>query len=336
MMAAIAARYELPRQYVRLKAKILGMTRLGFQDLYAPLPNLEQQTYDWEAAGRLLVKETAEVYPDFSRFCEDALAKRWVDWTPREGKRPGGYCTGSTRLRESRIFMTYHGAFGDLMTLAHEFGHAYHSHVMAQERPLNLQYPMTLAETASTFAENLLIDALMRLPQTGPRQRLHLLDTRLQRAAAFLLNIPSRFIFEKRFYEERSQGEVSSDRLHQLTREAQLECYGDSLDPQMLDSYFWASKLHFYITEVSFYNFPYAFGYLFSLGVYAQAQQQGPQFTRAYERLLQSTGRLTAEQVAQQHLGVDLGKPDFWLDSIATVEQDLQAFETLAAEVYHL
>lgn len=336
MLQAIASRYEVAREYLRLKAQILGVQRLGFQDLTAPLPRLQNASVGWEEAGRILVDETRESYPAFSQFCQQALERRWVDWTPRDGKRPGGYCTSSTRIRESRIFMTYHGAFGDLMTLAHEFGHAYHNHVMHEERPLNLIYPMTLAETASTFAENLLIDALLRSPKTGPEQRLKLLDSRMERAAAFLLNIPSRFVFEKRFYTERANGEVSVDRLHEMMRAAQLECYGDSLDPEMLDSFFWASKLHFYITEISFYNFPYSFGYLFSMGVYAEAQRKGPSFLADYERLLQSTGRQAAEAVACDNLGVDLGKPDFWLASLDMVEQDLRQFRELAQTIYGL
>ncbi|MBN9415704.1 MAG: M3 family oligoendopeptidase [Candidatus Eremiobacteraeota bacterium] len=336
MLGAIASRYDLPRRFLKLKAQILGVQQLGFQDLSAPLPELDNSKIAWEQAGKMLVEETRASYPEFSKFCQESLAKKWVDWSPREGKRPGGYCTGSTRLRESRIFMTYHGAFGDLMTLTHEFGHAWHSHVMHQERPLNTLYPMTLAETASTFAENLLLDALLRAPATTPEQRLKLLDSRLEAAAAFLLNIPSRFLFEKRFYEERAEGEVSVDRLKELMVEAQKEAYGDSLDPEQLDPYFWASKLHFYITEVSFYNFPYSFGYLFSLGVYAQSQKRGEAFLPTYERLLQATGRRTAEECARENLQVELNQPQFWLDSLALVEEDMRQFEELAREVYKI
>lgn len=336
MLGAIASRYDLPRRFLKLKAQILGVKQLGFQDLSAPLPELENSKIAWEQAGKMLVEETRASYPEFSKFCKESLAKNWVDWSPREGKRPGGYCTGSTRLRESRIFMTYHGAFGDLMTLTHEFGHAWHSHVMSQERPLNTLYPMTLAETASTFAENLLLDALLRAPSTTREQRLKLLDSRLEAASAFLLNIPSRFLFEKRFYDERARGEVSVDRLKELMVEAQKEAYGDSLDHDQLDPYFWASKLHFYITEISFYNFPYSFGYLFSLGVYAQAQKRGEAFLPTYEQLLQATGRRTAEECARENLQVELNQPQFWLDSLAMVEEDLRQFEVLAKEVYKI
>lgn len=336
MLGAIAQRYELPRSFLRLKARILGVPKLGFQDLSAPLPELDNTKIAWEQAGKMLVEETRAAYPEFSQFCQQSLTDKWVDWTPREGKRPGGFCTGSSRVRESRIFMTYHGAFGDLMTLTHEFGHAWHSHVMNHERPLNTLYPMTLAETASTFAENLLLDALLRSPATTREQRLKLLDSRLEQASAFLLNIPSRFLFEKSFYEERAEGEVSVDRLKELMLNAQKEAYGDCLDHEQLDAYFWASKLHFYITEVSFYNFPYSFGYLFSLGVYAQAQKRGEAFLPTYERLLQATGRRTAEQCARENLQVELNQPQFWLDSLALVEQDMRQFEELVKEVYKI
>jgi oligoendopeptidase F len=336
MLGAIASRYDLPRRFLKLKAKILGVKQLGFQDLSAPLPDLDHSKIAWEQAGKMLVKETGETYPEFSKFCEESLSKHWVDWSPREGKRPGGYCTGSSRVSESRIFMTYQGAFGDLMTLTHEFGHAWHSHLIYQERPLNTLYPMTLAETASTFAENLFLDALLRSPATTREQRLKLLDSRLEQAAAFLLNIPSRFLFEKSFYEERAEGEVSVDRLKELMVQAQQEAYGDSLDHEQLDPYFWASKLHFYITEISFYNFPYSFGYLFSLGVYAQAQKRGEAFLPTYEKLLRATGRRTAEQCARENLQVELNQPQFWLDSLALVEQDIGEFEELVKEIYKI
>ena len=151
--------------------------------------------------------------------------------------------------------------------------------------------------------------------------------------AAFLLNIPMRFLFEKRFYTERARGEVSVSRLKELMLEAQRETYGDTLAEDEMDPYFWASKLHFYITEVSFYNFPYSFGYLFSLGVYARARQEGPGFFQKYEELLRLTGSDTAENVARRALGVELETPDFWLDSIALVEEDLARFSELVPRV---
>jgi oligoendopeptidase F len=220
-----------------------------------------------------------------------------------------------------------------VQTLAHELGHAFHSWVMRDLRPWAAQYPMTLAETASTFAETLLTDAILDAPETSDQLKAVMLDTRLEAAAAFMLNIPMRFHFEKRFYEERSAGEVSVSRLKELLLEAQRDSYGDTLNPAELDPMFWASKLHFYITEVSFYNFPYSFGFLFSLGVYARARKEGPEFFRKYEELLRLTGSDTAENVARRALGVDLETQDFWLDSIALVEEDMRRFEELIPKV---
>lgn len=333
MLGAIAARYEVPRKFLRLKAKLLGKSQLGFQDLSAPLPLESQEKLSWEQARARLEAVYGARYPELGEFCRHAFERRWIDYEPRPGKRPGGFCTGSEELRESRIFMTFNQTTGDVQTLAHELGHAFHSWVMRDLRPWAAQYPMTLAETASTFAETLLTDAILDAPDTSAQLKAVMLDTRLEGAAAFLLNIPMRFHFEKRFYEERAAGEVSVSRLKELLLEAQRESYGDTLNPAELDPMFWASKLHFYITEVSFYNFPYSFGFLFSLGVYARARKEGPAFFRKYEELLRLTGSDTAENVARRALGVDLETQDFWLDSIALVEEDLRRFEELVPTV---
>ena len=187
---------------------------------------------------------------------------------------------------------------------------------------------MTLAETASTFAEQLIIDAVLANPDASPQERATVLDSRLQDAAVFLLNIPMRFFFEKAVYEERATGELSVSRLKELMLNAQRQCYSDCLAEDELDPWFWASKLHFYITGISFYNFPYTFGYLFSLGLFALAKQEGPSFLPRYEELLRLTGSDTAERVAARCLGVDLEAPDFWNASIDLIKQDLGRFET--------
>jgi oligoendopeptidase F len=334
MLAAIRTTFEVPREYLRLKTRLIGRDKLGIQDLYCPLPLKEDQRVGWAQAGQWLDQAYSKSYPAFADFCRHALSQRWVDYQSREGKRPGGFCTSPITDGESRVFMTFNETMGDVQTLAHEFGHAYHNWVMRKERPLNLIYPMTLAETASTFAETLLTDAMIGSPETSPSLKLSLLATRLDNAVAFLLNIPSRFDFERQFYEERGRGEVSVSRIKEIMLEKQRECYADIIDPEEEDAYFWASKLHFYITEISFYNFPYSFGYLFSLGVYAQAQKEGPDFYPRYEELLRRTGSDTAENIARQSLGVDLENPQFWLDSIAIVERDLAAFRTQAKVIF--
>lgn len=327
MFAVCAERADLPRRYLRLKARLLGVERLGFQDLSAPLPVDDPPGLTWDDAVRIVVDAFDAYDPAMGDFAREAVARRWIDAAPRTGKRPGAYCASSRVARESRVFLSYNDTLGDVQTLAHELGHAWHSHVMADMRPWATLYPMTLAETASTFAECLVGDALLAQPAASASQRRMVLDLRLERAAAFMLNTPMRFEFEKAFYAERRDGEVSAARLCALMADTQRRIYGDTLDEDQLDPWFWASKLHFFLTDVSFYNFPYTFGYLFSMGVFARARAAGPDFRAIYRRLLRATGSATAEEVARDVLGVELGAPDFWHATLDEVDRDLAAFE---------
>ena len=257
-------------------------------------------------------------------FAEHAFDNRWVDYQPRAGKRPGGFCSSSSVLGQSRIFMTYHGAAGDVQTLAHELGHAFHSWLMRDMRHWQRRYPMTLAETASTFAEKLVTDAALEAPGLSSRDRAAMLDQRLQDAEAFLLDIPMRFDFEHELYTRRASGELTVSDLQEMMLSAQRSNFGDALDEDQLDPWFWASKLHFYITGISFYNFPYTFGYLFSMGLFARAKDEGRGFLPRYEALLRETGSAPAETVAWDALGVDLEDEGFWHSSIDMVEGDLE------------
>jgi oligoendopeptidase F len=225
--------------------------------------------------------------------------------------------------------MTYAGSHGDVTTLAHELGHAFHGWLLRGTRRWTRVYPMTLAETASTFAEQVVSDALLDAPDTTTEERRVLLDLRLCDAATYLLNLPMRFDFEHALYEERQNGELSVSRLRELILDAQRKNYDDALDPAELNPWFWASKLHFYITDLSFYNFPYVFGFLFSRGIFARAKEQGPEFLRRYESLLRLSGSDTAENVARAALGVDLTRPDFWHTCLDHVQGDLERFAAL-------
>jgi oligoendopeptidase F len=327
MLEAVAARRELPRRYLRAKAAALGVARLGFQDLEAPLPLAPGDRLSFEEGRSQVLAAFASRYPALEALALRAFEGRWIDWSPRPGKRPGGFCSTSPWIGESRVFLNYGGAAGDVSTLAHELGHAFHGWLLRDARSFARRYPMTLAETASTFAEQLLNDAALEAPSASRAVRLDVLDRRLRDGAAFLLNLPMRFAFERRFYEERAEGELSAARLCELMREEQLAWYGDALDPEALDPWFWASKLHFYIAGTTFYNFPYTFGFLFSLGLFARARAEGPAFLPRYEELLRLAGSDTAPGVARRCLGVDLEAPAFWHASIDAVEADLARYE---------
>ena len=333
MLEAIAEAREIPRRYLRLKAGLLGQQRLGFQDISAPLPFGGAAAVPWHEARAQIEKSFSAVYPTLGDFARMAFDRNWIDAEPRSGKRPGGFCTSSTWIDESRIFVTYNDTLGDVQTLAHELGHAPHNWVMRDMRPGARNYPMTLAESASTFAETILSDELLDDPSSDDRTRALVLATRLDRAQSFMLDVPMRFDFERRFYEERAHGEVPTSRLRELMLEAQRTSYGDALADDELDEWFWASKLHFFITDVSFYNFPYTFGFLFSLSLCHLARREGPDFLPRYEALLRLTSLDTAEAVARKALGVDLESPEFWRGAIRLIEDDLMRFEDLLPKV---
>ncbi|MBL0196221.1 MAG: hypothetical protein IPQ09_18740 [Myxococcales bacterium] len=239
--------------------------------------------------------------------------QRWIEAEPRAGKRPGAYCTGSDLTGESRVFMTYQGALGDVSTLAHELGHSFHHHVLAGTLAmLARQYPMTLAETASTFAESVLSAGLLAEPGISAAARAQLLGEVAGDAAAFLLDVPARFLFESRFYELRSQGEVPASRLSSLMVEAQREVFDEALQVGAEDPLFWASKLHFFIPDLSFYNFPYTFGYLLSRGLYARFLEEGLTSSSLRGVPPRHRRRARARGGPRASIGEDLESPEFW------------------------
>lgn len=218
--------------------------------------------------------------------------------------------------------MTFSGSASNVSTLAHELGHAFHQEAMLQVRQLNRAYAMNVAETASTFAEMIVADAALKQAETKD-EKLFLLEDKIQRSVAMFMNIHARFLFETRFYEERKQGVVPAEKLNELMEAAQKEAFAIRGE---YHPHFWASKLHFHITGVPFYNFPYTFGYLFSLGIYARALREKADFEEKYIALLCDTASMTVEDLAMKHLGADLTERSFWEDAVRLAVQDVQEF----------
>jgi oligoendopeptidase F len=309
-------------QYLNRKAQILGLEKLSWYDVDAPIAK-EETKLSYDDAANFILDQFDKLSPRQAAFSKQAFEKAWIEAEDRPGKRPGGFCTSFPNKKQTRIFMTYSGTPTNVSTLAHELGHGFHQHIMDELPYLNQDYAMNVAETASTFAEMVVADASVENAKTEEEQ-LALLEDKIQRSVAFFMNIHARFLFETRFYQERSEGLVSVERLNQLMEDAQKEAFCGALSSY--HPHFWASKLHFYITDVPFYNFPYTFGYLFSSGIYAKAREEGRDFEEKYVALLQDTGRMTVEQLAQKHLGVDLTQPDFWQQAIELAVNDVKEF----------
>lgn len=334
MWATIQKNKQPLVDYLTRKANLFGKEKMEWQDQDAPiiLGDLKEKTFTFDEAASFIIENFQKFSPKMATFAQSAFEKSWIEAEDRPGKRPGGYCTELPETQESRIFMTYSNSVNEVATLAHELGHAFHSSVMWDLPALNRDYAMNVAETASTFAELIVADATLKAAKTK-EEKINLLDTKLQNALAMFMNIHSRFIFENRFYSARQEGLVSEEEITQMMVEAQKEGYHDAL--ATYHPHFWAAKLHFFIDDVPFYNFPYTFGYLFSLGIYAYANKKGTSFEQEYIELLRDTASMTTEELAQKHLGVDLTKPDFWQAGIDMVLEDINSFMTLSEEYVH-
>jgi len=333
MWRVITERKGPLKEYFACKSRWLGVERLAWYDLAAPLPGLPGQdnpdAISYNDACRWIIQAFQQFSGDLGDFAQMSLQQKWIEAENRPGKRQGGFCTGFPTAKQSRIFMTFTGSGDSMSTLAHELGHAYHSWVMRNEPLFLTDYPMNLAETASTFAEAVLGEYRLQESRSD-YERLGILEAMLGDAAAFCMNIHARFLFEDRYHQERRQGELTSTRFSELMESAQKEAYLDSLADDGWNPRFWASKLHFYISGLPFYNFPYTFGYLLSLGLFAIGREMGPSFPAAYSRFLIATGNSDAEDAVKSSFGFDLREPEFWQKSLDIIEGRVRLFVELS------
>lgn len=322
MWAVITENKEMLVKYLERKAKLLGLEKLSWFDLDAPYGKTETKV-SYQEGAKFIEQQFAQFGEKMAAFAKKAFEEQWIEGEDRPGKAPGGFCTFFPESNQSRIFMTYSGTPSNVSTLAHELGHGFHTFAMKGVPHLNRGYAMNVAEMASTFAEMIVADAAVK-NATDEEEKLALLDDKIQRTVALLMNIHARFLFETSFYEERKLGQVPVERLNELMLAAQKEAYCDALAEY--HPLFWASKLHFFITGVPFYNFPYTFGYLFSLGIYAQALEEGKGYEEKYIALLRDTASMSVEQLAKKHLEVELTQKDFWEKAVRPCIEDIEEF----------
>lgn len=307
-------------------AKLMGIEKLAPYDLIAPAPSFGEKgetLISFKEAINIIAEAFSELTPEMGEFALMMADKGWIDARPTESRSPGAYCTKFARTREPRVFMTYTGSMGNVITLAHELGHAYHNWVMRDMPITETHYSMTLAETASIFAETLVKKALLE-KSVNREDRLKIMWQNAESAAALLINIPARYEFEKELVEARKVRPQSPDEMKTLMNSAWKRWYEDTLTEY--DDMFWANKLHFSISSLGFYNYPYLFGYLFSLGIYGQKDKYGSDFKDLYHNILRDTGRMTAENLIKKHLSKDITKPAFWADSLNIVAEQVREF----------
>ena len=321
-----AARESFPdfRRYLHTKARLLEVPVLAWYDIFAPVGSVQRE-WSFQDAQAFIVRQFATYSDRLSEFARRAFRERWIDAEPRVGKQGGAFCMW-IRDDMSRVFANYRPVYGGMSTLAHELGHAYHNLNLAHRTMLQRSTPMTMAETASIFCETVVQHAA--LAEASVDEQLTILEAELQSKCQVVVDITSRFLFEQRVFERRQERDLSASEFCELMKAAQLETYGDGLDPDLLHPYMWAVKPHYYSVGRSYYNFPYMFGLLFGLGLYACYQSDPEGFKSGYDDLLSSTGMQDAAALGSK-FGIDIRSRDFWRSSLDLVRADIDRFELL-------
>lgn len=326
MMSSIQASFPTFRRYLKKKARRLGKKSLPWWDLFAPVGKFNRK-YRWNEAREFIIQNFDAYSPELAEFAQHAFDNYWIDAEPRRGKVGGAFCMRIAEVEESRILCNFDGSLDQVSTIAHELGHGYHIECQKGKNYLQYVTPMTLAETASIFCEAIIMNAALK-SAVSPEEELAILETILIGDTQVIVDISSRYLFEKEVFERRKEADLSPDDLCEIMTQSQIATYGDALDGEHLHPYMWAWKPHYYRHDISFYNYPYAFGLLFSTGLYALYQQQGDSFIPQFRDLLASTGLDTPDNLAAR-FGINIRSKNFWEDSLAVIHKRVERYREL-------
>lgn len=326
MLEAMEDSFPVFRRYFKAKAKRLGKKSLPWWDLFAPMGQAER-VFSYEEAAQFVIDNFGAFSPDLAAYAKKAIDHNWIDVGPREGKRAGAFCMGIPAVNESRVLMNFDGSLDSVGTLAHELGHGYHNECAIGKTIIQQNTPMTMAETASIMCQTIITDASLK-NASSKEEQLAILENDLIDASQVVVDIYSRYLFEKEVFERRAKSELSAEDLNEIMANAQKATYGDGLDADYLQPYMWTWKPHYYRPGLSFYNYPYTFGLLFATGLYAIYKQRGEAFVPEYKNLLASTGEGTAAELAMR-FGIDITQKKFWEDSLKIIGERVALYETL-------
>ena len=325
MLESMQGSFPMFRRYFRAKAQKLGKEKLAWWDIFAPLGKTDK-VYSFDEARDFVLENFGRFSPDLRAFARRAFDNGWIDAEQREGKRGGAFCMGVAAVKESRVLCNFDGSFDQVSTIAHELGHGFHNECAyaADKTELQQLTPMTLAETASTMCETIVTEAVLAATK-DPQEELAVLEAQIQGAGQVVVDIYSRYLFEKEVFERRDAAELSADDFGEIMERAQKATYGDGLDERYPQKFMWTWKPHYYSPGLSFYNFPYAFGLLFATGLYAIYKQRGAAFVDDYRKLLAATGEASAASLAKR-FGIDIRTRKFWDDSLAIIGKRIDRF----------
>ncbi len=331
LIGAIEESLPFWHSYLQTKARLLNLEKCAFYDLFAPIlprkgEHSEEKKWTFDEAKDYIIQKFSSFSEDLGLFAKKAFELKWIDAEIRQGKVGGAYCIDFPSQKESRVLSNFTGVFSDITTLAHELGHAYHYECIKNKDYSLSHYPMTLAETASIFAETIIMnDAIQNSPGF---EKIKLIEMHLSDSAQVLVDILSRFYFERSVFEQREVKELSAEDFCALMLDAQNKTYGPGLSDEK-HPYMWAVKSHYYSPELDFYNFPYAFGLLFASALFARFKKEGKGFSKTYISILQNTGSMSCEDVCRK-AGFDITTKEFWKEGICVFEDELREMQDYA------
>lgn len=327
MLTAMKESFPSFRKFYKTKGELLGNKNgLPFYDLFAPVGE-GNMNFNYDEAKKFIIENFRSFSDRLADFAQRAFEEEWIDSEPREGKVGGAFCENIHPIGESRIMCNFSGSFSDVVTMAHELGHGYHGECLKDETILNSNYPMPIAETASTFCETIIKRAAIK--NASKEEAFTILESEISDSGQVIVDIYSRFLFESELFKRRESGSLNTEQLKEIMINAQKEAYGDGLDFSYLHPYMWVVKPHYYYADTNFYNFPYAFGLLFSKGLYSEYLKRGKTFIKDYDNLLSVTGKNNLVDVAKL-MDIDFHSVDFWRSSLKLIEDDINKFVNLS------
>lgn len=315
------------QSYMRRKAELLGHENgLPWYDLFAPIGE-SNMTFTLSEAKDYMVSHFKGFASDMADMIERAFDEEWIDFYPRKGKVGGAFCANLPFVKQSRVLSNYDGTLGDVGTLAHELGHAYHGMMVENHHLLNTDYSMPVAETASIFNENIIYNAAIN--ESDKKTQFYIIENQLQDLGQIMCDIYSRYLFESEVFEKRKGAFLFATDLEKIMVEAQKKAYGNGIDQSTLHPWMWVCKGHYYSAGLSFYNWPYAFGGLFARGLYAKYLEEGEPFVEKYRYMLNQTTVRDVEDCAAL-MGIDITKKEFWVSALETAKERVEQFIALS------
>ncbi|WP_277584282.1 M3 family metallopeptidase [Psychrobacillus antarcticus] len=318
--------------YLRIKSEELGKEKLSWYELMSSTVE-EYPPFHFSEAVKGLTKSLENIDSNMIEFINKCIRNGWVDAEPRNTKQPGGFCAPFLDEGESRISLSFDNTIDSARRLAHELGHAWHYQQMKDAPSLCFtddSFELTMAETASIFFETVYLDYIAQSTNDLAAKKIYL-ESNIQRCLNYLMNIRGAFLFEEKFYELRKNGDVDPVQMEQLSLKCQEQAYGNSLSEY--EPFVWIKYDHFYQADTPFYNYPYVFGFLFSIGIIEIAKKD-ELFAERFQEFLSETGVIPLDQLVKKHFDIDLAKPNFWQGSIKKFLKDIQDYIKLAKKGY--